>query len=142
YYENPIEDVEGIITPFAAQRGELRKSRREHRASIGAVGTAHALQGGERPVILFSTGHSARDSGTYFFDRGVNMLNVAVSRAQDSLLVFGDMDILDPAASRPSGLLARFLFPKVENEIIDTRIAERQPVEPIHLVTTLDKHLK
>src|SRR5690606_4480401 len=56
--------------------------------------------------------------------------------------VFGDMDILDPAVSRPSGLLARFLFPKVENEIIDTRIAERQPVEPIHLVTTLDKHLK
>lgn len=142
YYEKPVDDVVGIITPFAAQREILLKTLREHKLTIGKVGTVHALQGGERPVILFSTVYTSRDSGPYFFDRGVNMLNVAVSRARDSFLVFGDMDILDPAARTPSGLLARFLFPKVENEIVDARITERQPVEPIHLVNTLDRHVK
>lgn len=143
YYEKPIDEVVSVITPFAAQRELLFKTLREHKLTLSKVGTVHALQGGERPVILFSTVYTSRDSGPYFFDRGVNMLNVAVSRARDSFLVFGDMDILDPAANTPSGLLARFLFPKEENEITSAPIASRSdqaPAEQIHLVSTLRRH--
>jgi len=45
------------------------------------------------------------------------MLNVAVSRAQDSFLVFGDTKILDPCRPSPSGILARILFENERNEI-------------------------
>jgi hypothetical protein len=141
YYQQPIDDVVSVITPFVAQRELLLKTLRDHKLALGKVGTVHALQGGERPVILLSTVYTSRDSGPYFFDRGVNMLNVAVSRARDSFLVFGDMDILDPLANTPSGLLARFLFPKEENEIAGAPLIERQPVEPVYLVSTLEKHV-
>ena len=46
------------------------------------------------------------------------MLNVAVSRAKDSFLVFGDMDIFDPRLkSQPRGLLAAYLFRSADNEL-------------------------
>lgn len=47
------------------------------------------------------------------------MLNVAVSRAKDAFLVFGDMDVFAAAApATPRSLLARFLFERPENEIV------------------------
>jgi superfamily I DNA and/or RNA helicase len=51
------------------------------------------------------------DSGTMFFDRDnkPNMLNVAVSRAQDNFIVFADTGILDKKAKTPSGILANHL---------------------------------
>jgi hypothetical protein len=45
-----------------------------------------------------------------FFDRTPNMLNVAVSRAENTFLVIGNMALFDVAKpSRPSGLLGRFM---------------------------------
>ena len=51
------------------------------------LGTVHALQGAERSIILFSSVYSNEDEGTMFFekDNKPNMLNVAVSRAKESL---------------------------------------------------------
>lgn len=144
YYQMQLDDIAGIITPFAAQRAVLQRALHEHNLTVRKVGTVHALQGGERPVVLCSTVYSSRDGGTYFFDRGVNMLNVAVSRARDSFIVFGDMDILDPDRKTPSGLLARFLFGDKENELVDAPLTPRSgntPPTGDHRVTTLEKHV-
>ena len=75
------------------------------------IGTVHALQGAERPVILFSSVYGPGDTGTMFFDRDnkPNILNVAVSRAKDSFIVFGNRNILDEKSSKPSGILAKHL---------------------------------
>lgn len=54
-----------------------------------ALGTVHRFQGGERSVVLFSTVITRPKSLGFLNDR-VNLLNVAVSRARDHLIVLGD----------------------------------------------------
>ncbi|AQT86384.1 hypothetical protein B1222_21400 [Paenibacillus larvae subsp. pulvifaciens] len=66
--------------------------------------------------MIFSPVYGDNDS-SFFFDKGESMLNVAVSRAKDSFLVFGNMRIFDPAGQKPSGILAKFLFEKSENQL-------------------------
>ena len=76
------------------------------------IGTVHALQGAERPVVIFSPVYSKHADGG-FIDASPSMLNVTVSRAKDSCLVFGDMDILATARSgSPRALLSEFLAAK------------------------------
>lgn len=141
-----IDEVVAIITPFYQQKKlileKLAKTGLKAMEKI-TVGTVHALQGAERPVIIFSPVYDGNNASSLFFDSGVNMLNVAVSRAQDSFLVFGDMRIFDPSSNKPSGILARYLFASEEQEIqnvemplyFKTRLAS--PVEHIH---DLDGH--
>ena len=105
YYDKPISDAVGIITPFAAQFEKISKALIdvELPAFDFKVGTVHALQGAERDIVIFSPVYGFRERGSrYFFDQGVNMLNVAVSRAKDSFLVFGEMAIFDPTSRTPS----------------------------------------
>lgn len=108
-----IEDMVGIITPFVAQKTALTTSlsKAGFQANKMKIGTVHALQGAERPVVLFSAVYGPGDVGTMFFDRDnkPNMLNVAVSRAQDHFIVFGNKAILDKNLPSPSGILARYL---------------------------------
>ena len=111
--EGNLAKVLAIVTPFKAQAGAVRRALRDAgvpEASSITVGTVHALQGAESPVVLFSTTYPGSHPGTPFFDQGPNMLNVAVSRAKDSFLVFGDMRLLDPEGHKPSSYLARALF--------------------------------
>ncbi len=76
------------------------------------IGTVHALQGAERPVVIFSPVYSKHADGG-FIDASPSMLNVTVSRAKDSFLVFGDMDVLATARSgSPRALLSEFLATK------------------------------
>jgi hypothetical protein len=105
-----FSDLVGIITPFRQQKLLLIKLLEKTDLGIEKVGTVHALQGAERSLIIFSSVYTPKDRGTYLFDRSVNMLNVAVSRAKDSFLCFGDRRILNPQINSPSGLLARCFF--------------------------------
>ena len=115
FYAHPqkrVEDHVGIITPFAAQKHILKKVLKKAGFDTRklTVGTVHALQGAERSVIIFSPVYASNESsGSFFFDRGVNMLNVAVSRAKDSFLLFGDTSVFNEKASSPSGMLIRHL---------------------------------
>lgn len=107
-----------IITPFKEQTIEIKKAlTRQHLDEEEIiVGTVHALQGAERRIIIFSPVYDTA-SNSFFFDRGVNMLNVAVSRAKDSFLYFGNTDILSTNGTAPSSQLARQLFAHEENEL-------------------------
>lgn len=112
HYGKPLTELVGVITPFTRQAELLHRALRQVGLPRITAGTVHTLQGAERPVIIFSPVY--HEPGSFFFDQGVNMLNVAVSRAQDSFLVFGTMAIFEPApegtSRRPSSVLARHLF--------------------------------
>ncbi|HBF19029.1 MAG TPA: hypothetical protein DDW81_02965 [Cryomorphaceae bacterium] len=112
-YNNQFENMVGIITPFSGQKRTLIRlaNSKGLNTKLMKIGTVHALQGAERPVILFSSVYGPGDTGTMFFDRDnkPNMLNVAVSRAKDSFIVFGNKNIFDSQTLKPSGILARHL---------------------------------
>lgn len=142
FYEGrELSQIAAIVTPFAAQNQFLAAKLRPSYPKM-TIGTVNALQGAERPVVIFSSVYDRTDDFTFFFDRHLNMLNVAVSRAQDSFLVFGDMSVFDPEKSAPSGILARFLFASEENEIVDFQPVRREevPAEEVLRFTTLEEH--
>jgi superfamily I DNA and/or RNA helicase len=107
-----LADIIGIITPFTGQKYELTAALRRAGINLSGltIGTVHALQGAERPVILFSATYGNNDIGkSYFYDRGVNMLNVAVSRAKDIFILFGCREILAQTNKTPSSQLYRYI---------------------------------
>lgn len=113
-YNRPVEQIVGIVTPFGAQVRELRRACSAYKITVSGrmgitIGTVHALQGAERPVVIFSPVYSKHADGG-FIDASPSMLNVTVSRAKDSFLLFGDMDLLASAApGSPRALLSAFL---------------------------------
>ncbi|MGP9845093.1 DEAD/DEAH box helicase [Brachybacterium sp. 107] len=91
----------GVVTPFRAQADviteEIRKAARAADADAElptnladkiTVGTAHRLQGAERPIILFSAVYGSGSPQAGFIDKNPELMNVAVSRAKDLLVVF------------------------------------------------------
>ncbi|AEI45647.1 AAA domain-containing protein [Paenibacillus mucilaginosus] len=138
-----IGDILAVVTPFARQRQILLQRMNAAGLEGITVGTVHALQGAERHIVLFSPVYDSSMPASYFFDSGPNMLNVAVSRAKDSFLVFGDMGILNPESQKPSGLLARYLFAEESNEIKNITYparAQRVLLEPARHIRDLEGH--
>lgn len=117
-YES-IEHAVGIITPFTGQKNSLKSALKDAGFKVDdfKIGTVHALQGAERPIVLFSMVYGDEDKGTLFFDRDnkPNMLNVAVSRAKDNFIVFANTKILNKNAKTPSGVLSNFLKYHTQN---------------------------
>lgn len=108
----PLKDIVGIITPFSSQRNAINRAlAAEGLGGEGlTVGTVHALQGAERAIVLFSSVYDTRHQGSFFFDKGYNLLNVAVSRAKEAFIVVGNRCLFNPTHSSPSGDLAKLLF--------------------------------
>ena len=80
----PATDI-GVITPYSAQRNELiRKLPREC-----VVGSVDAFQGREQRLVIVSLVRSNDDYAYGFFSEA-RRLNVAVTRAQDGLIVVGN----------------------------------------------------
>lgn len=117
YYGRPLEQIVGVVTPFGQQVRAIRDACTARGISVSGregmtIGTVHALQGAERPVVVFSPVYSRHADGG-FIDASPSMLNVTVSRAKDSCVVFGDMDVLASASSgSPRSLLSEFLVAK------------------------------
>lgn len=123
HYGKSLHEVVGIVTPFSAQVSTIKQTLGKQGISTGAnetsltVGTVHSLQGAERAIVIFSPAYSKHEDGG-FIDSDNSMLNVAVSRAKDSFLVFGDMDLFEiQPASSPRGLLAKYLFESEKNAL-------------------------
>ncbi|MFV0245231.1 MAG: AAA domain-containing protein [Qingshengfaniella sp.] len=116
-YGRPLEQIVGVVTPFGQQVRAIRDACTARGITVSGregmtVGTVHALQGAERPVVIFSPVYSKHADGG-FIDASPSMLNVTVSRAEDSCLVFGDMDVIATARSgSPRALLSEFLAAK------------------------------
>lgn len=129
-----ISQIVGIVTPFSPQASLIASlikkqmpDTRKKGLSI-TVGTVHRLQGAEREIVLFSPVYGEDHKGDMFFDKGCNMMNVAVSRAKDSFLVFGNVALFNPQRSDlPSGVLAKYLFEKTDNNLAGTSTLSLSP---------------
>ncbi|MFS0562067.1 AAA domain-containing protein [Terribacillus sp. 179-K 1B1 HS] len=106
YQGDEEEMLVGIITPFKAQVSVIKNKLSKELRTLVDVGTVHTFQGGERKIIIMSTVYGHND-GCFFIDANKSLLNVAVSRAKDSFLAFGDIGCLSNSESKPSGLLKR-----------------------------------
>lgn len=108
-----LDKVIGVITPFKEQAKEISNAFKQilpnHLKDRITVGTVHTFQGGERKIIILSTTYG-REDGCFFMDHNKNMMNVAVSRAEDSFLVFGDVNCLKEEEKSPSGLLKKYIL--------------------------------
>lgn len=112
HYKADLKDIVAVITPFASQQDEIRAAMHNVDGLSDTqgmtVGTVHSLQGAECPIVIFSSVYSSQtEESMPFIESGENFLNVAVSRAQDSFIIFGDRNLYDKKSSSPSGLLAR-----------------------------------
>ena len=116
--DNSLAEIMAVVTPYkpqvAAIKTALRKRNKDY-AEI-TVGTVHALQGAERFVVLFSTVLSPGNP-QYFLNRNYNMLNVAVSRAKDYFVLFGNMNMLRQTRNTPVGNLHAWLTENPDSEL-------------------------
>ncbi|WP_329329067.1 AAA domain-containing protein [Streptomyces luteogriseus] len=91
-----------VIAPYRAQVKALKNSLayRFGTSYEGLVDTVHRFQGSQRPiVVLDTTAGSGRSPGYFFSGSGLSshtrrLLNVALSRAQDHLVVLADVEHL------------------------------------------------
>lgn len=104
------QEVFGIISPFTGQVKMINSFLQKAPASISknvSVGTVHTFQGAERKIIILSTTYGSND-GCFFIEKNESLMNVAVSRAKDSFLIFGSRDCLVGSDKSASGLLKKY----------------------------------
>ncbi|MYV98845.1 AAA family ATPase [Streptomyces sp. SID3343] len=91
-----------VIAPYRAQVQALKGSLKYRFGEEyeGLVDTVHRFQGSQRPIVVLDTAVGAgRDPGYFYSGTGLSshtcrLLNVALSRAQDHLVVVADVDHL------------------------------------------------
>ncbi|MFI6278923.1 AAA domain-containing protein [Streptomyces sp. NPDC050988] len=91
-----------VIAPYKAQVKALQGSLKYRFGEQyeGLVDTIHRFQGSQRPIVVFDTAVGAgKDPGIFYKGTGLSsqtcrLLNVALSRAQDHLIVVADLEHL------------------------------------------------
>lgn len=123
--------VMAVIAPFNAQVTAMRRSLnyRFGREVTGVVDTIHRFQGSERNLVVFDTVAGAGAKPGYFYEgtglgsTACRLLNVALSRARDHLVVVADVDYLE--SSLPLGTPARQMLLALEEN------SARLPIEQL-----------
>ncbi|MEV0524580.1 AAA domain-containing protein [Streptomyces sp. NPDC050439] len=95
-------DSLAVIAPYRAQVKALQGSLKYRFGEEyeGLVDTIHRFQGSQRPIVVFDTAVGAgKDPGIFYKGTGLSsqtcrLLNVALSRAQDHLVVVADLEHL------------------------------------------------
>lgn len=82
--------------------------KRLHPDDVPNIGTVHAYQGSEKPMMIFSAVQSVTGQDIPFFDMDSTMLNVSI-RARDAFWYVGNMNGMTGKGLRPSSILAQFL---------------------------------
>lgn len=87
----------GVITPFANQKELINQELKDNELSNVSCGTVHAFQGDEKDVVLFSLALTEKTGkGTYeWLKNNKELINVAVSRAKDKLIVLSSAKELE-----------------------------------------------
>lgn len=100
-----VEDI-GVVSPFSTHAKALKDKLRRSFPHIeaDAVGTVHTFQGSEKLVMIFSTRVCQRQASLQWINRKPNLLNVAVSRAQELFILVGNLPYLE------GGILTRKLI--------------------------------
>ena len=142
--EKPIKEILAVVSPYKSQapliKSELIKIDRKAYQKI-ICGTVHALQGAEIDIVIFSTVISPGDSTS--FVGNLNMLNVAVSRAKSSFLVFGNLNTLDATKNSPLGRLKKWLQEDEDCELSSKIIFDTKETTNItKRINVLKKHIE
>lgn len=94
----------GVCTPYSAQAKLLQDVFRANSLDGATLrtGTVHGFQGDERPLMIIDLVDSVgeRRAGIFFQanqlnDSGAKLMNVALSRAQEGLIIVGNLTFLD-----------------------------------------------
>ncbi len=109
--EQVFIDSVAVVTPFSLQAKLILQAIDAIGLPKVVVGTVHSLQGAERLIILFSSVYGLEDKKiSKFYDRSHHMLNVAVSRAKNIFILFGEKEVFGQQGSKePSTLLRAYL---------------------------------
>lgn len=93
------------------------KINSKNKQSLLTVKTVHSLQKAKKAIVLFSPVYS-KHKNSKFLNSNSTILNVAVSRAKNSFLVFSNINLIkmQPAFS-PQKLLAKYLFSSNNNAL-------------------------
>lgn len=98
--EQPGAECIGIVTPYTAQRQRIKEQlQKEGLEYYVRVGTVHAFQGLEFTALVFDTVESpkiriSRFTSDEWGTNAMRLLNVAITRARDKLLVIANMDYI------------------------------------------------
>lgn len=121
----------GVCTPYSAQAKLIRRLIEDENDLKGIVypGTVHRYQGDEKTAIIIDIPESVGGSrfigrflqGDHPSDDGAKLLNVAVSRAREHLVIVANLTYLD--GRLPSGALLRDMLFKMQaaGRILDAR---------------------
>lgn len=85
----------GVVTPFAAQKEYLRaRVDGTEFANNVLIDSAYGFQGDERDVIIFSpvVARGITESACRWVQHPPNLINVAITRAREALIVVADFD--------------------------------------------------
>ncbi len=87
----------GVITPFVNQKEMIKEELKKNGLDHVECGTVHAFQGDEKDVVLFSLALTDDTrQGTYdWLKNNKELINVAVSRAKDKLIILSNNKVLD-----------------------------------------------
>jgi ssDNA-binding Zn-finger/Zn-ribbon topoisomerase 1 len=130
----------GVCTPYAAQAKLLQKILEDKslRAEYVSAATVHAYQGDEKRMMILEVPESigaSRGVGLFVqgvppYDIGARLINVAVSRAQEHLVIFANLTYLD--ARLPSTALLRSILHSMQNhgQVVDGKdVLALRPIE-------------
>lgn len=94
--QNPERRI-GVITPFANQRVCIEQALTERGITDVSCGTVHAFQGDEKDVILFSLALTDKTHQRSYdwLKTNKELINVAVSRAKEKLIIVGSKQNLE-----------------------------------------------
>jgi hypothetical protein len=120
----------GVCTPYAAQAKLLRDIFRANGLDSATLraSTVHGFQGDERPLMIIDLVDSVGERRAGIFlqanqlnDSGARLMNVALSRAQEGLIIVGNLTFLDQKL--PSDAILRGLLHDLQRlgRIIDVR---------------------
>jgi DNA polymerase III delta prime subunit len=103
----------GVCTPYAAQAKLIRRLIEDDDFELAKnVGTVHRYQGDQKTIIIMDLPESVGGawsigqflSGEHSDDDNTKLLNVAVSRAKENLVIVANLTYLDPRLSERSFL--------------------------------------
>jgi hypothetical protein len=120
----------GVVTPFSAQARHIgqRALQRFGKDRLGELdfrsGTAHGFQGDERDIMIFSCvlADGISSGAAKWVQSERRLINVAVSRARETLIVIGNPDI--GTFDCPT-LTSLHMFAKTVHEFADSRVGPR-----------------
>lgn len=120
----------GVVTPFSAQAGLIDRlaDQRFGRDLLGNIdfrsGTAHSFQGDERDVMIFSCvlAEGISPMAARWVQSERRLINVAVSRTRETLIVIGNPNI---SVFECPTLTSLHMFAKTVDDFFDSRIGPR-----------------